>query len=78
MLAQLHLFRREKKIIITVQRLQPAQALIKLPKCLISTINVHNEIWGFKLSWRNCNSLCGLPLPYGGEKLLCRTQAFLL
>lgn len=49
------------------------QALIKLFKCLISTNNVHNDIWGFKLSWRgNCNSLCGLPLPCGEKKILCK------
>lgn len=30
---------------------------------------MHNGIWGFKLSWKgNYNSLCGLPLPYGGKK----------
>lgn len=53
--------------------MRPAHALIKPSKCLISAIDVHNGIWGFKPSWGNCNSLCGLPLPYGGgRKVLCK------
>lgn len=55
-----------------MKRVKRAHALIKLYKCLISTINVHNDIRDFKQSWRSCNSLCGLPLPYGEKKILCK------
>lgn len=48
---------------------KPVHALIKLSKCLISTNNVHNDIWGFKPSWRGKFTLSvGYLYLVGGKK----------